>query len=144
MDELELLPNFPFISVEEIADLRQVNQSTARRHLDDHRDDGQATYHDVGRGGHLVQRWANTRQGVLSRFVYPERVPWWLTEGGLRSILRRVEWHSATHRYVYKLFRDAKKDWFEGDPIPALVSCGFIRGPRNLAGKWLRTGGSYT
>ena len=126
----ELLANCPLISIQEAADIQQVNKTTSGRQLDTIRNHGRATYHEVGRGGRRQKLWAPTRHGALSRYVYPERVPWWNTEGGLRSVLRRVEWHRATYQYAHKLFRNAEEDWFEGDSIPALESCVFIRGPR--------------
>ena len=141
MNELELLADCPLISVQEAAEIQQVNESTVRRHFDDQRTDGLATFHVVGRAGRHVERWQCIRRGATSLYVYPERVPWSLTEGGLRSALRRVEWHSATYRYASKLFQQAREDWFTGDAIPNLLSCQFIRGPRNADEKpWLSRG----
>ena len=130
MDAEEVLANCPMISVEEATPLIGVHDSTIRRHFQELRLRGLATYHDVGRAGHLEQRWIPTGREVRRLYTYPGYVSWWSTEGGLRSALPRVEWHGCTYCYASKLFQEANKDWYDGNATPTLISCVFIRGPR--------------
>ena len=115
MDAEEVLANCPMISVEEAAPLIGVDDSTVRRHFQELRLRGLATYHDVGRAGHREQRWIPTRGELRLLYTYPEDVPWWSIEGGLRSALPRVEWHGPTYFYASKLFQQANKDWYDGN-----------------------------
>ena len=80
MDAEEVLANCPMISVEEAAPLIGVHDSTVRRHFQELRLRGLATYHDVGRAGHLEQRWIPTGREVRRLYTYPGYVSWWSTE----------------------------------------------------------------
>lgn len=97
MDELTLLSYCPLITVEHCtkginsANGSKFNETTIRRHLDQLRDDGLASFHVTGRGGHEAGHWFLTPHGVMKKF--PDRLffPSWLTESHLRSLWRRVE-----------------------------------------------------
>ena len=107
MDAQEVLVNFPFISPEEAAAVMCSNVSTARRRFQRMRQNGLATYHMVGRVGHLEQRWVLTREGLLHIFHAADGVPWWLKEPGLRSLYRRMEHLRVLYRLAPTLFEGA-------------------------------------
>ena len=136
MDAIRLLANCPLITPEEAAKGMGVDVATVRRRFKALRDLGFATYHEVGRGGHSEQRWVLTGDGVLSLYPYERDVPWWLTESGLRGLLRRIPQLRAIYRSMLNFFETAGREWIgESDP-PRLESCTFIRGPRTSgAGK---------
>ena len=78
----------------------------------------------------MEQRWILTREGVA--LLYPDEwnVPWWLTESGLRSLLRRVQQLRAIYRALLNFFKETGKEWHTGPVPPRLESCTHIRGPR--------------
>ena len=128
MDAQEVLANFPFINPSEAAAVMRVNVSTARRRFQRLRQDGLATCHMVGRGGHLEQRWVLTREGVLRQFHAVDGGPWWVRESGLRSLYGRMEQLRALYRIAPTLFDGPGRDWYELPETPRLTGCRFIRG----------------
>ena len=130
MDAIHLLANCPLIAPEEAAKGMRVDVATVRRHFKGLRDSGLATYHLVGRGGHLEQRWVLTREGVASLYSDEGGVPWWLTESGLRGLLRRVQQLRAIYRSLLNLFEEVCREWITNSAPPRLESCQYIRGPR--------------
>ena len=130
MDAIHLLANCPLIAPEEASNGMGVDVATVRRHFNALRDSGHATYHQVGRGGHSEQRWILTREGVASLYPGERNVPWWLTESGLRGLLRRVQQLRAIYRALLNFFEKTGKEWHTEPIPPRLESCTFIRGPR--------------
>ena len=128
MDAQEVLVNFPFISPEEAAAVMCSNVSTARRRFQRMRQNGLATYHMVGRVGHLEQRWVLTREGLLHIFHAADGVPWWLKEPGLRSLYRRMEHLRVLYRLAPTLFEGAGRDWHQFPKTPRLTGCTYVRG----------------
>ena len=137
MQEQEVLTHCPFINPSEAAAVMRVNVSTARRRFQSLRQDGRATFHMVGRGGHLEQRWVLTREGVLRQFHAVDGGPWWVKESGLRSLYGRMEQLRALYRIAPTLFDGPGRDWYELPETPRLTGCRFIRGEE----EWASPGG---
>ena len=78
MDESDLLSYCPLITVEHgtkginSASRWKFNETTIRRHLDQLRDDGLASFHVIGRGRYEAGHWFLTPHGVLKKF--PDRL----------------------------------------------------------------------
>ena len=136
MNAIHLLAHCPLIAPEEAAKGMGVDVATIRRNFKALRDSGLATYHLVGRDGHLEQRWVLTREGVTSLYPDERDAPWWLTESGLKALLRRVQQLRAIYRSLLNFFEKAGRDWVGKSAPPRLESCQYIRGPRTSgAGK---------
>ena len=128
MDAQEVLAYFPFANPKEAAAIMRVDVSTARRRFQKLREGGFATYHMVGRSGHMEQRWVLTREGVLHLFRAVNGGPWWVKESGLRSLYARMEQLQALYRIAPTLFDGPGRGWHELPETPRLTGCRFIRG----------------
>ena len=136
MNANELLAQCPLVTPEEGCEFMAVNVSTARRRFDALRQHGLATYHDVGRAGHLEQRWILTQRGVEGHYRPGEPVPWWLTQTGLQTLLRWVEHLRAFYRLAPTLFQGGSRGvgrvWLgrsqsENAPVPQLLDWRFLK-----------------
>ncbi len=142
MDASTLLSWCPLVTVEDAAGGLGVHGTTFRRHLDDLRNAGEASFHVVGRGGHAKQSWFLTAQRVMKAFPDPYDVPWWLTESGLRSLMGRIEQVHALYHVALNLFGGVGRNWHEEQEPPRFVGCHWIRGPQRR-GREARTSGFF-
>ena len=128
MNAMWVLALFPLINPEEAAAIMRVHVTTARRRFQELLKDGLATYHMVGRGGHLEQRWVLTREGLEKQFGYLDDVPRWLKEPGLRSLYDMMDQLRALYRIAPRLFDGPGRDWHKAPGTPRLTGCSFILG----------------
>lgn len=134
-----LLVKCPLVSPEEAAGFMDVDVSTARRRLAALRQQGLATYHQVGRVSHREQRWVLTHTGV-ERQRYPPEDPWWLTESGIRTLLSRVEQLRNFYRMAPGLFRHAGLEWHKETEVPRLIDWVLLRKSRFIGAFGTYTG----
>ena len=136
MDESDLLSYCPLITVEHgtkginSANGSKFNETTIRRHLDQLRDDGLASFHVKGRGGHEAGHWFLTPNGVMEKFADRLFVPSSLTGSHLRSLWRRVERLDALNGTALDLFSGVGHDWYHGDLPPRFLGMNHIRVPQ--------------